>query len=100
MARLAAKRERLLTSEGLPPGSVKELRVAIDAVQMALGEQGNAHLKGVQATEKLADLRTAAGQVIRLLHALVVRKLGRSSSLLAGWRSAKRRWQKPGRRKR
>ena len=96
MADAASLYSQVFIDHKLPADFIAQLQAAVAAVQGAMVTRRSALSQVTELTQSLKGQVTDAGNVVRILNALVVKQVKGSASLLKAWRTAKQINAKPG----
>ena len=96
MARAAAPYARLFVDQTLPADFVAQLQRSVQEILRAVDARDKVLLAAKAATKNVRDQLSVTSSDVRVLNALVVRRLKGNAGLLESWKSAKRVRIKPG----
>jgi len=96
MADAATPHTQDLIDAGLPADFIPQLRQAADALNASLDVRAVSRQSRAGATKGIGEEEKRGSDVLKLLDALVIPKLGNDVALIAGWKNARKVHAKPG----
>jgi len=90
MADTAAPHAQKFIDAGLPADFIAQLRLAADGLRSSLNSRQQNQRERVGATKGLKAMEQKGSNVLKLLDALVIPKLGVNDALIAEWKAARK----------